>query len=53
MTKDSKEAIVDLINNMAIELLGQAHEQSKLEGSNIVSVDHVEKILPRVLMDFS
>ena len=44
---------MDLINNLAMELVEQANQQAKMEGQGTTSVDHVEKILPRVLMDFS
>jgi hypothetical protein len=53
VSKDALGASQHLIDLFTEELLWQANEQRKKEGlSQAVAVEHIEKILPRFMMDW-
>ena len=55
-TKMSNEALklmTELIRVHSIELMNRCAEQAKKEGSEVVSNEHLEKILPQFLLDFA
>jgi hypothetical protein len=52
LSKESKILFNTLLNIYIKEILMQANNQAKFENCDKVMVAHLEKVLPRVLMDF-
>ena len=55
-TKISNEALklfTEIIRVHSIELMNRCAEQAKKEGAEVVSTEHLEKILPQFLLDFA
>ena len=55
-TKISNEALklfTEIIRVHSIELMNRCAEQAKKEGAEVVSNEHLEKILPQFLLDFA
>ena len=54
-TKISTEAITimtELLKIHSLELFSRSAEMAKKEGSDIVKLEHVEKVMPQFLLDF-
>lgn len=53
LTKDtSTEICAELLRVFAVEACTRASNQAVSEGSSLCDVEHVEKILPQLLLDF-
>jgi histone H3/H4 len=52
LSKEAQEIGKGLIELYISEVLQQAQKQAFVEGNEIVTVEHVEKILPRLMMEF-
>jgi histone H3/H4 len=53
MSSDSVRLTKETIKVFVAEALTRAAEQAKLEGAKEVKGEHLEKILPQFLLDFS
>ena len=54
-TKTSGDAISmmsELLKVHSLELLSRSAEQAKKEGSDLVKLEHLEKVLPQFMLDF-
>ena len=41
------------VNQCVLQIAHRAGEQARLEGASSVSPEHLEKVLPQLLLDFS
>ena len=50
---DALKLVCEVIRVHAFELLSRSAHQAKIEGSASVTSEHLEKVLPQFLLDFS
>ena len=53
ISSDAMKLASEVVRVHAFELLSRSAKQAKLEGSDTVTSEHMEKILPQFLLDFS
>ena len=53
MSNEALKLLTELIRVHSIELMNRCAEQAKKEGSETVSNEHLEKVLPQFLLDFA
>ena len=53
ISSDAVKLFTELLRVHALEMLSRAAEQAKKEGSSQVLNEHIEKVLPQFLLDFS
>ena len=53
LSSDALKIMNEIIRVHALEILNRAAEQAKTEGSEEVSSEHFEKVLPQFLLDFA
>lgn len=53
ISSDAVKLFTELLRIHSLEVLSRAAEQAKKEGSDLVQTEHLEKVLPQFLLDFS
>jgi len=53
MSNEALKVLTELIRVHSIELMNRCAEQAKREGAELVSNEHLEKVLPQFLLDFA
>ena len=53
MSGDSVKLMCELIKIYNLELMNRCAEQARKEGAEEVNNEHLEKVLPQFLLDFS
>ena len=53
ISSDAMKLINEVVRVHVLELMSRSAQQAKSEGSEIVKNEHLEKVLPQFLLDFS
>ena len=53
MSKNASPLVQELLRIYSVELITRAGEQAIKEGSDSISQEHLEKVLPQFLLDFN
>ena len=53
MSKNVSPLLQELLRMYSVELISRAGEQAIKEGSDSISQEHLEKVLPQFLLDFN
>ncbi|CAH1273958.1 Hypp5245 [Branchiostoma lanceolatum] len=52
MNTDAVKLTTELLRMFVMEMAARASDQARSEGAGVVEVEHLEKILPQLLLDF-